>query len=54
MAMTGDEMATEMQRRPDAHLLVEWVDELLGFDHAELHLDDMRAAVAAYFEGLEQ
>lgn len=52
--MTVDQMLEEMHRKPDAQLLVEWIDDHLDRpDDAEQQREDIRAVIAAYYEGVE-
>lgn len=45
--MNLDEVIAEMRRKPDAHLLLKWIDDH-GYD-----VDDIRTAINVYFEALE-
>jgi hypothetical protein len=46
--MTPAEMIEEMRRKPDEHLLLEWVEQRDGID------DGTRAAISGYFLSLEE
>jgi hypothetical protein len=52
--MTVAEMTTEMLRKPDASLLVEWIDDHLDRPaDADQQREDVRTVIAAYYEGVE-
>jgi hypothetical protein len=50
--MTVAEMTEEMLRKPDAQLLVEWIDNALGY-YQEISREDISVVITAYYEGLE-
>lgn len=50
--MTLDEIVREMQRKPDAQLLVEWIGDRIDDPAGELR-SQIGAATDAYFRALE-